>query len=250
MIVSNQANASSSATQHVDASRLKQSKTRRSWWFRLARALLLVVIAYYVAIVATYRFVNPPSSNWMLIDAMSGQSIRQEWTPIEEMSPHVIRAVVASEDARFCQHWGVDWAEVYHAIRRADRRGPRGASTITMQTAKNLFLWPGRSYVRKAVELPLTYLIELFWTKRRILEVYLNIAEWGPGIYGVEAASQHHFRVGAHRLNRNRASLLAATLPNPARRRAGKPGRTTLKHAARVRKRMPDAVARTRCILD
>ena len=211
---------------------------------------MLTLVSYYVALIAVYRFVNPPSSNWMLMDAIAGKQIRQQWVPIEAMSPHVIRAVVASEDARFCTHWGVDWREVYHAIRRADQRGPRGASTITMQTAKNLFLWPGRSYVRKAIELPLTYLIELFWSKRRILEVYLNVAEWGPGIYGIEAASQHHFRKGAHGLSRYQSTLLAASLPNPARRRAGKPGRTTRKLAARVRKRLPSAVTGTRCIFE
>lgn len=227
-----------------------QSSFDRGWWFRLSRALVLAVVAYFVVVVAVYRFVNPPSSNWMLMDAIAGKQVRQTWIPIDEMSPHIVRAVVASEDARFCSHWGVDWGEVYAAINRADSRGPRGASTITMQTAKNLFLWPGRSYVRKAIELPLTYLIEALWPKRRILEVYLNIAELGPAVYGVESASFHHFGVGAHRLNRTQATLLAASLPNPARRKAGKPGRTTRKHAARVRKRLPSAVAGTRCIFD
>lgn len=220
------------------------------WWFRLGRALLIAVALYYVVLIGVYRFVNPPSSNWMLIDALSGKTIQQRWVPIDEMSPHVVRAVVASEDARFCRHWGVDWNEIYAAIQRADSRGPRGASTITMQTAKNLFLWPGRSYIRKGIELPLTYLVETLWSKKRILEVYLNIAEWGPGIYGVEAAARHHFKTSAGTLSRHQATLLAAALPNPVRRRAGKPGRTTRKHAARVRKRLPSAVAGTRCIYE
>lgn len=248
MIVSNRTDNKNFAPQQVVSEPVRGSRANRSWWFRLSKALLLAIICYYVAIVAAYRFINPPASNWMLIDAISGHSIRQDWVPINEISPQVVRAVVASEDARFCEHWGVDWGEVYTAIRRADGRGPRGASTITMQTAKNLFLWPGRSYVRKAIELPITYLIELLWSKQRILEVYLNVAEWGPGIYGIEAASMHHFGVGAHQINRTQASLLAATLPSPVRRRAGKPGRTTLKHASRVRKRMPGAVARTHCV--
>ena len=211
---------------------------------------MFAIAVYYIAVIAVYRFVNPPSSNWMLLDALGGMHVQQSWVSIDDMSPHVVRAVVASEDARFCKHWGVDWGEIYAAIKRADKRGPRGASTITMQTAKNLFLWPGRSYVRKAIELPLTYTIELFWSKRRILEVYLNIAEWGPGVYGVEAASRHHFRKGSNTLNRRQATLLAASLPNPARRKAGRPGRTTRKHAARVRKRLPSAVAGTRCIYE
>ncbi|MGI9390607.1 MAG: monofunctional biosynthetic peptidoglycan transglycosylase [Boseongicola sp.] len=224
--------------------------TRRVWWFRLARALAITTAVYYVALIAAYRFIDPPSSNWMLIDTISGVGVNQTWIPIDEMSPHVIRAVVASEDGRFCKHWGVDWAEIYHAVANADQRGPRGASTITMQTAKNLFLWPGRSYIRKAIELPMTYLIELFWPKRRILEVYLNIAEWAPGVYGIEAASFHHFKIGAHRLSKHQATLLAASLPNPAKRRAGKPGPKTRKHASKVRKRMGRAVEGTQCVFE
>ncbi|MEL6287400.1 MAG: monofunctional biosynthetic peptidoglycan transglycosylase [Pseudomonadota bacterium] len=206
-------------------------------WVRLAGALFAAVIAFHVVLVGIYRFVDPPSSNWMIADAMSGRGVEQTWVPLEEISPHVLRAVVASEDARFCQHWGVDWREVYAAVARADARGPRGASTISMQTTKNLFLWEGRSYVRKAIELPLTWVMEAFWPKRRILEVYLNIAEWGPGIYGIEAAAQFHFRRSASRISPYQARLLAAALPNPVRRTAGAPGPRTSRLAARLAKR-------------
>ncbi|MEL7544130.1 MAG: monofunctional biosynthetic peptidoglycan transglycosylase [Pseudomonadota bacterium] len=205
---------------------------------RLSFALLATVFAFHVLLTGLYRFVNPAASNWMRLDAISGVAVAQTWVPIEAMSPAVIKAVIASEDARFCAHWGVDWREVYYAVANADSRGPRGASTITMQTAKNLYLWPGRSYVRKAIELPLTWMIETLWPKRRILEVYLNVAEWGPGIYGIESAAQHHFGRSARRLDGRQAAILVATLPNPIRRVASKPGRTTLRQARRVRQRM------------
>ncbi|MEL7302853.1 MAG: monofunctional biosynthetic peptidoglycan transglycosylase [Pseudomonadota bacterium] len=217
------------------------ASTRRSFMqrkgVRLSLALLATLIGFHVLLTGVYRFVNPTASNWMRLDAISGVTVEQTWVPIDAMSPALIKAVIASEDARFCLHWGVDWREVYYAVANADSRGPRGASTITMQTAKNLYLWPGRSYLRKAIELPLTWVIETLWSKRRILEVYLNVAEWGPGIYGIEAAAQHHFKRSARRLDRRQAALLVATLPNPIRRLASKPGRTTMRQAARVRKR-------------
>ena len=113
--------------------------------------------------------------------------------PIDRISPYLQRAVITSEDGRFCRHHGVDWDEIEEAIERARDGVPRGGSTISMQVVKNLFLWPSKSYVRKAMEIPLTYAIETAWSKRRILEIYLNMAEWGPGVFGAEAAARYHF---------------------------------------------------------
>jgi monofunctional biosynthetic peptidoglycan transglycosylase len=145
--------------------------------------------------------------------------------------------VIVSEDGRFCSHWGIDFAEVAAAIKRTSGGFPRGASTITMQVAKNLFLWPAKSYVRKVVEVPLTYAIEMLWPKRRILEVYLNVAEWGPGIFGAEAAAQAHFGKSAASLGPRQAAQLAVSLPNPLRRNAGAPSAWTSRRAGVIQRR-------------
>ena len=144
--------------------------------------------------------------------------------------------MIASEDGRFCNHWGVDWAAVKDAVQEARKRGRgfRGASTIPMQTAKNLYLWTDRSYVRKVLEVPLAYLLTIFWPKERVIEVYLNIAQWGPGIFGAEAASQHYFRKSASQLTRREALLLAVSLPAPRLRNPGKPSPRMLRMAKAV----------------
>jgi monofunctional biosynthetic peptidoglycan transglycosylase len=148
-------------------------------------------------------------------------------------------AVVTSEDSAFCRHSGVDWSAVEDAIEDAeDGDRLRGASTIPMQVAKNLFLWPGQDYLRKALEIPLAYFISLVWSKARIAEIYLNFAEWGPGIFGAEAAARFHFGISAAELNRREAALLAASLPNPHRRRAGRPSVTLLRIAAHIEERL------------
>ncbi len=196
-------------------------------WFA---AMLVLIIAL--------RFVNPPTSALMLIRLASGTDIKQTWVPLRSISPNLVRAVVVSEDWRFCQHWGIDLREIEAAIRRAKRGVPRGASTISMQVAKNMFLWPSKSYFRKLLEVPLTLAIELFWPKRRIIEVYLNIAEWGRGIFGARAAARHHFRTVPKWLGRHQAALLAVSLPNPLRRRAGRPTRRMQAMARTVEQRM------------
>ncbi|MCB1514295.1 MAG: monofunctional biosynthetic peptidoglycan transglycosylase, partial [Hyphomicrobiaceae bacterium] len=164
------------------------------------------------------------------------------------ISRNLQRAVIVSEDGRFCQHWGIDPREILAAIKRARNGVPRGASTITMQVAKNLFLWSSKSYVRKLLELPLTLALEVIWSKERILEVYLNIAEWGPGVFGAEAAARHHFGKSAARLSQNEAALLAVALPNPIRRDAGEPGRGTSRLASIIVARMRSAGPVTSCI--
>jgi monofunctional glycosyltransferase len=194
-----------------------------------------------LALSVLFAIVDPPVSAYMLLRAVQGAGIDRQWRDIEAISPHLVHGVVATEDARFCVHYGVDWVEMRNVMERA-REDPdaqlRGASTVTMQTAKNLFLWPGPSYVRKAIEVALAYWLDLVLTKRRILEIYLNIVEWAPGVYGAEAASRHHFDRDATRLSREQAALLVAVLPNPIVRNASRPGRTTTRAAARVRQRM------------
>lgn len=175
----------------------------------------------------------------MIIRSAEGEPLRKQWMPLNRLSPWLLRAVVASEDARFCRHHGFDWVEIADAIdrfRAGDRL--RGASTISMQTAKNLFLWPGRSLLRKAIESYLTVLIELTWPKSRILEVYLNVVEWGPGVYGAEAAAQAHFHKPALALTRREAALLAAILPDPRELSADRPSPYVDERAAAIEARL------------
>ncbi|MGD2034846.1 MAG: monofunctional biosynthetic peptidoglycan transglycosylase [Bacteroidales bacterium] len=150
---------------------------------------------------------------------------RHQWVPIEEISPHLIRAVVAAEDNRFTKHYGIDFGAIRKArdYNKRSTHRKRGASTISQQTAKNIFLWPARTYIRKGFEVYFTLLIETFWSKRRIMEVYLNMIEMGAGIYGAEAASQYYFHKPASRLTGEEAALIAISLPNPQKRNPAKP---------------------------
>lgn len=211
---------------------------------RAARFILMGLIGFVIFLLVLYRSANPPGSTLMAVDSLSGSEVAQRWVPLNAISPNLTRAVIASEDGRFCQHWGVDWAAIGEAIDRAGIDGPRGASTISMQTAKNLFLWSSRSYLRKALEIPLTYAMELAWSKSRILEIYLNIVEWGPGVYGAEAAARYHFSKSVSRLTPEEAARMAAVLPDPLGRDAGAPGPTTSRIASVVRRRMDHVSAR------
>lgn len=183
--------------------------------------LLLVFLITLFCTALVYDTVFPPVSTLMVAQRLSGESVTRRFVPLNRMSPHLVRAVIAAEDGKFCQHAGIDWKAMHGAVAAAidpDAQGGHGASTITMQTVKNLFLWNGRSYARKALEAPLALGLDLVWSKRRIMESYLNIAEFGRGIYGAEAAARHYFGVSAAGLSAHQASLLAATLPNPVRR--------------------------------
>lgn len=216
---------------------------------RLAR-IAAIVLFFIVAVIFLYRFIDPPFSTLMAAKKLTGQNVKYQWVPLERISPHLVRAVVTSEDARFCRHRGVDWAEVEDALERAEEtgKGPRGASTIPMQTIKNLFLWQSRSYVRKAIEIPLAYVASFAWPKPRMVEIYLNIAEWGPGIFGAQAAARHHFRRDAAKLTRAQAAQLAAALPNPHVRNAGRPGPRTRALARRIQARARKGGAPLNCI--
>ena len=184
-------------------------------WFVIWR-FLLVLLLLLLALLVTLRFVPPPTSSFML---QSPYPVSQQWISIDQLPAHVPLAMVASEDQRFPDHFGVDMVELRNAFERFDDGGGlRGASTISQQTAKNLLLWPGRSLVRKGVEATLALSLEAIWGKKRILEVYLNIAEFGQGIYGVEAASQYYFGKPASRLSVNEAARLAVLLPSPRNR--------------------------------
>lgn len=206
---------------------------------RIARTLIrlaAVLALVFLALLLLYRFVPVPST-LMLGRWLTFRSVERDWVPLSQISPHLIRAVIASEDQRFCSHAGVDWGELNAVLQ--DEDGPsRGASTLTMQTAKNLFLWPGRSYLRKGMELPMALAIDLAWPKRRVIEVYLNIAEWGPGLFGAEAAAQRHFGKPASRLTPAEAARLAGALPNPILRNPSKPSRALQAAAGRVQRRM------------
>lgn len=181
-------------------------------------------------------------SAWQWICHTAGgeeEAPRMEWRPIEKISPYVRRAVLAGEDQRFLSHWGFDFTEIGEAMKdMASRRGFRGASTISMQTARTVFLWPSRSLLRKGLEAYYTLLIELFWGKERILEVYLNTVDWGEGIMGIEMASQHYFHVSSAQLSRREAAILAAVLPSPHRWSPIDPGPYTLKRQERILKDM------------
>jgi monofunctional biosynthetic peptidoglycan transglycosylase len=196
--------------------------------FRLVRAVLIVLLVLLLLpylLGPLYRFVDPPSTLMMWRRATFAPVV-QTWVPLAAISPALPRAVVAAEDARFCGHRGVDFGELRSAFREADDLSEmRGGSTIVQQTVKNLFLWPGRSVVRKALEFPLALWFDLVVGKRRVMEIYLNIAEWGPnGQFGAEAGARHAFGKSARDLSGREAALLASILPNPIRRSAVKPG--------------------------
>jgi monofunctional biosynthetic peptidoglycan transglycosylase len=203
---------------------------------RVARAvlsILLLLVVLSVGSVAVFRWINPPYSAFMAeaqIAAWTSRDssyvFRHSWVDLNRISPNLPLAVVASEDQKFPEHWGfdVESIEKAYALNQHSHR-VRGASTISQQVAKNLFLWSGRSYFRKGLEAYFTLLIEGFWPKRRILEIYLNIAEFGHGTYGAEAAAQRFFHTSAARLSRSDAAVLAAVLPNPVRLYAAAPSR-------------------------
>ncbi len=217
----------------------ERAARRRSPVLRLLRALWLALLALPVLLllaILLYAFVPVPST-LMLGRWLTLQPVERRWVPLAEISPHLIRAVIAAEDQRYCSHRGVDWVELNAVME--DEEGPsRGASTLTMQTAKNVFLWPGRSYVRKALEIPLALAIDLAWGKPRVIEVYLNVAEWGEGLYGAEAAAQRSFGKPAARLSPAEAARLAAALPNPLLRDPARPSRGLQAGAARIQRRV------------
>lgn len=193
------------------------------------KRIFLFCFGLSLAIVLMYRFVPVPATPLMAIRAFQPEKsqgrFKKDWVGLNQISPHLVQAVIASEDNRFEQHFGFDFQALEKAVKRNQKGKKRklGGSTISMQTAKNVFLWHGRNYIRKGLEAYFTLLIETVWGKKRIMEVYLNVIEMGPGIYGAEAAAQHYFGKTANQLSKREACLIAACLPNPIKRNPAKP---------------------------
>jgi monofunctional glycosyltransferase len=219
---------------------------------RAALLLLLVLAVLPLILTAAYRVVSVPGTPLMLIRWGEGYRStptswgwQHAWVPLDNISPKLARAVIAAEDNQFCSHDGFDWEAIEEAVtynnqpRNIKRGRKKGASTISQQVAKNLFLWPGRSWVRKGLEVPLTTWVETTLPKRRILEIYLNSVEWAPGVYGAEAASRYYFNTSARKLTTRQASLLAAILPKPLGWSAAKPSGFVNFRANRIQKRLP-----------
>lgn len=202
---------------------------RRIWLW--AQRGLALCIGFFGALILIYAFVPVPANIYQLQERWRLGGIEKDWVAMEDIAPVMARAVVAAEDANFCLHWGFDMVAIRAALAAG---GNRGASTISQQVVKNVFLWHGRIWARKAMEGVLTPFVELVWTKRRILHVYLNVAEFGEGIFGVEAAAQHYFGIPAADLSGTQAARLAAILPDPKERSPVKPGPVTRKRAAQI----------------
>src|SRR5262245_17536751 len=218
------------------------SKSRRKAFaatiVRAARRAGMALVLGVAALIFVYRFL-PPVSTFMLVRQIEGETAERRYVPLARISEQLRKAVIVSEDGRFCQHHGVDWSALRLVINHAGAGGPaRGASTIPMQTAKNLFLWPSRSYLRKAIEIPLALMIDFAWPKTRILEVYLNIAQWGQGTFGAEAAAHRYFHKSAEKLDELEAALLATALPLPQHRNPARPSPRHAGLAARLIARM------------
>jgi monofunctional biosynthetic peptidoglycan transglycosylase len=211
--------------------------------FRTLIRLILGMVALAAALsilwVIAYRFVDPPMTWLMARDALDGRHVEKAWVPLTVMTRALPRAVIGAEDAKFCEHNGFDVSAI-RAAATANLKGRklRGGSTISQQTAKNAFLWPGRSWARKGLEAWFTGLIEIFWGKPRIMEVYLNIVEMGPGIYGMGAAADHYFGARVDKISNRQAARLAAILPQPIKRSAVKPSKSVRRYARRIERRV------------
>ena len=222
----------------------KRQGFRRVW--RILWRIALVVVLLPLVLVPLYRFV-PPVSVLMVYSGLTGQGMDRTFVPLSEIAPSLPASVLMAEDGQFCTHAGVDWDELAKVIEDDDER-PRGASTIAMQTVKNLFLWQSRSYIRKAIEIPLALYADFVWGKPRTMEIYLNVAEWGPGIFGAEAAARHYFGRSAADLTDGQSALLAATLPNPAVRNPADPGPRLNSMARRIAGRAAQSGAYIGCL--
>jgi monofunctional glycosyltransferase len=205
---------------------------------RVIKSIALFIVSLWLMLLA-YNTVLPPISTLMMARVLTLRHVEREYVPLRRISPNLIRAVIAAEDGRFCEHHGVDWVAMRHAVAEVvDEDGTHGGgSTITMQTTKNLFLWMGFSYARKPIEMPLAMALDATWSKRRIMERYLNVAEFGRGIFGAQAAARHYFRKSAANLSPREAALLAAILPSPIRRNAARPTPFVSRYAGSIERR-------------
>jgi monofunctional biosynthetic peptidoglycan transglycosylase len=219
--------------------------TQAGRWLRRALvALLALLLAAFL-----FDTLFPPVSTLMLGRWLTGQKVERVALRLDQVSPALVAAVVSSEDGRFCRHWGVDWGALSGAIQDArDGERARGASTLTMQLVKNLFLSPRRLFFRKALEIPLALVLDLLWSKQRILTAYFNVAEWGDGIFGAEAAARAYFHKSAAALTPREAALLAAALPNPIKRDPRRPSYGHARLAERILARMARRAAPVDCV--
>ena len=211
-----------------------KSTARRNplrWLMWQGFRILCAVFVFAIVLIILIGVMNPPTTIYMSQESRRLGGVDYEWVSIDEVAPVMARAVVAAEDANFCQHWGFDLRAIKTAIAAG---GARGASTISQQTVKNVFLLHGRNYTRKAMEALMTPLVEAVWSKRRIVEVYLNVAEFDEGIFGVEAASRHYFGIGSEALSATQAARLAAILPSPKTRSASRPSNYIRKRASQI----------------
>ena len=225
-------------------------------WLKVHRVLIIrivlaiVLLPYALILLYMLPFIHPVST-LMVADLAMLRGYDRQWVSFDQISPQLVQAVMMSEDGQFCFHGGVDWTQMQGVVADAlEGESTRGASTIPMQTAKNLFLWNGRSFLRKGLELPLALAADFVWSKRRLMEIYLNVAEWGPGIYGIEAAARHHFKVPAAKLTRQQAALLAVSLPNPITRVASKPGRGLRRLGGVIERRTRSSGEYIKCLYD
>jgi monofunctional biosynthetic peptidoglycan transglycosylase len=228
-----------SASERLNANLPKAKKRRPFRWghalWTLIKISLVIGVVLPVLAVLIYRFVPPPGTILMVEGAIEGRGIDYRWTPLSKISPSLITSAVASEDGKFCEHHGFDFGAIEKAMQNNDEgKKLKGGSTISQQTAKNVFLWPHRDWVRKGAETWFTVLIETFWGKKRIMEMYLNVAEMGPGIYGAQAAAERYFHTDAAHLNAAQAARLISVLPSPIRYKAAAPGPYVARRAAHV----------------
>jgi len=225
---------------------------RRSFFGSLVRGagwVALILVCGFFALVALYAFVTPVST-LMLMRTLTGKGYERTVARLEDVAPVARASVAASEDATFCRNDGVDWGALQEVVRSAGKNGPRrGASTITMQTAKNLFLWPGPSVVRKGIEIGMALVLGKAWSKKRTMEIYLNVAEWGDGLFGVEAAAERYFHKRASQLDAREGALLATALPNPKARDPAHPGALQRRRAADVMARAAQEIEELKCLV-
>ena len=207
---------------------------RRPWvqFLRLwLKRLIWGIVALVLILIGVFAVIPPPTTPYIVAEGIRLGGVKRDWVPIEDMASVLARSAVAAEDANFCLHWGFDLDQIQAAI---DEGATRGASTMTQQVAKNVFLWHGRSWFRKVLETAITPIIEIVWSKRRIVEVYLNVAEFDAGVFGAEAASQHYFGKSASALSAREAARLAAVLPNPKERSASRPSSFVQRRSASI----------------
>jgi len=237
------ASADGVARDHADL-QARAKRRKPNWFLRIIAFGFITTVVVPVLWVLIYGIFEAPGTLLMAQRAAQGEEIRHRTVPLSRISPHLVRAVIAAEDAKFCTHQGFDVEAIQKAVKyneRAEKRGSakrRGASTISQQTAKNLFLWPQRSWIRKGLEVYFTGLIEMIWPKRRIMEAYLNAAEWGDGIFGAEAAARARFGKSASELTPREAARLAAVLPSPNKWNPVRPGRYVARRSGAIQANM------------